>query len=574
MQRKDDDMDYSAIFHRPMSEYAHAVDETHYIFRLRTAKDDLEKCTFYYADRASMEPKLTFASAPMKRVRSDKYYDYFEVLLETDYQRVAYYFEMYDGKETQYYLGDCFSSTPDAERYEYFQLPFNLRVDRVVVPEWVKEAVVYNIFPDSFANGKRKMDSQESVCQYQGEECRSLHSGTIKGIEENLDYIKELGCNCIYINPFFVASSYHKYDLLDYFHVDPTRGTDDDFKSLVKAAHAMDVRVIIDGVFNHVCWRHPFFKDVLEKGKESEYYDYFYQLPDKPVFPAQGEEPDYMCFAYVPQMPKTNTANEKLKDYFCEVGAYWVREFDVDGWRLDVANEVDDQFLRAFRNAVKNEKEDALVIGEVWENANHYINANMMDSAMNYDFRRYCGQFFADANIDAEEFDARVTGLLMRYPKQATCAQLNLLDSHDVSRFLTVCGENKEYMELSVLFQMTFVGMPSIFYGDEKGLSGQSEPEYRRPMEFDKEDSLEDIYKKFICLRKEHGCFTNGEYETVLAQDFAYGYRRYDEKESVCVFMNRGESSLPVPMQGSIILSKNYADGKLQKNGYVVIRTK
>ena len=194
-----------------------------------------------------MEPKLTFASAPMKKVRSDKYYDYFEVLLETDYQRVAYYFEMYDGKETQYYLGDCFSSTPDAERYEYFQLPFNLRVDRVMIPEWVKDAVVYNIFPDSFANGKRKMDSKESVCQYQGEECKSLHGGTIKGIEENLDYIKELGCNCVYINPFFVASSYHKYDLMDYFHVDPTRGTDDDFRSLVKTDHISTSPALADG---------------------------------------------------------------------------------------------------------------------------------------------------------------------------------------------------------------------------------------------------------------------------------------------------------------------------------------
>ena len=574
MLRKDDDMDYSAMFHRPMSEYAHAVDETHYIFRLRAAKDDLKSCVFYYADRASMEPKLTFSSAPMKRVRSDKYYDYYEILLETAYQRVVYYFEMNDGKETRYYLGDCFSDTSDAERYEYFQLPFNLRADRVVIPEWVKDAVVYNIFPDSFANGKREMNSKASTQQYGGEECKSLHGGTIKGIEENLDYIKELGCNCVYINPFFVASSYHKYDLIDYFHVDPTRGTDEDFRSLVKTAHTMGMRVIIDGVFNHVCHRHPFFKDVLEKGKESEYYDYFYQLPEEPKFPTQGDEPDYMCFAYVPQMPKTNTANKQLSDYFCEVGAYWVREFDVDGWRLDVANEVDDQFLRAFRNAVKREKADALVIGEVWENANHYINGNMMDSAMNYDFRRFCGQFFADKSIDAVEFDARVTNLLMRYPKQANYAQLNLLDSHDVSRFLTVCGEDREHMELAVLFQMTFVGMPSIFYGDEKGLSGQSESEYRRPMEFAKEDSLEDIYKKFIALRKEHSCLRNGEYETILAQDFAYGYKRTSEKESICVFMNRGENALSVPVQGSIIISKNYVDEELHKNGYVVLLTK
>ena len=553
-----------------MSEYAHAVDETHYIFRLRSAQNDLSNCTFYYADRAEMAPELTFFKAPMDKVRSDKYYDYYEIRLETGFQRVAYYFELDDGDEKSYYYGDCFSKTPDAERYEYFQLPFNLRSDRVVIPQWAKDAIVYNIFPDSFANGKRRMESSSTCATYHGEECRSLHGGTIKGIEDNLDYIKELGCNCIYLNPFFVASSYHKYDLIDYFHVDPTRGTDDDFKSLVKTAHDMGMRVIVDGVFNHVCWRHLFFKDVLEKGKESEYYDYFYEMPEKPAFPKKGKAPDYICFAYVPEMPKTNTANPGLRNYFCSVGAHWVKEFDVDGWRLDVANEVDDQFLRAFRTAVKKEKADALVIGEVWENANHYINGNMMDSAMNYDFRRFCGQFFAKGNIDAAEFDARVTNLLVRYPRQATYAQLNLLDSHDVSRFLTVCRGDIDKMELAVLFQMTFVGMPSIFYGDEKGLLGQSEPEYRRPMEFDADSPLEDVYRKLIAVRKEHESLRDGEYETLLSTGKAYGYRRYDEKESVSIYLNNGEKSLSVPDEGRIIISKNYADGKLSENGYVV----
>ena len=567
-------MNYSAIFHRPMSEYAHAVDETHYIFRLRTAANDIKECTFYFGDRAAMSPEITFTSVPMKKVRSDKYYDYYEVLLETEYLRVAYYFEMNDGNEKAYYLGDCFSKTDDVERYEYFQLPFNLRSDRVVTPEWVKDAVVYNIFPDSFANGKRTMYPRESCIHYNDEQCRSLLGGTIRGIEENLDYIAELGCNCIYLNPFFVANSYHKYDLVDYFHVDPTRGTDEDFRSLVQKAHSMGMKVIIDGVFNHTSWRHEFFQDVLKNGKKSQYYDYFYDLPDEPAFPGAGELPDYLCFAYVADMPKTNTANQGLKDYFCEVGAYWVREFDIDGWRLDVANELDDQFLRAFRNVAKKEKEDLLVIGEVWENANHYVNGNMMDGAMNYDVRRYCGQFFAYKTIDAEEFDARVSNLLMRYPKQATYAQLNLLDSHDVSRFFTECGEDRDKMELSILFLMTFVGMPCIFYGDEKGLSGKTEPEYRRPMEFDRQDLLEDVYKKLIKLRKDHSCLRNGEYETLLAEDGAYAFRRSNENEAVSIYINNGDKDISVPESANVILSKNVNGSTVGKNGYVVILEK
>ena len=437
-------MNLSAVFHRPLSEYAHAVDENTYVFRLRTARDDLESVRFFFADRADMSPKLTFQSLPMPKVRSDKLYDWYEVELETPFLRIAYYFGLDDGKRVKYYIGDCFEDSDDQERSDYFQLPFNLRADRLEIPDWVHDAVVYNIFSDSFADGKRHMSDQSATADWLGSECHSLHGGTINGIRENLDYIRELGCNCIYLNPIFAASSYHKYDTLDYFHVDPTRGTDEDFRLLVQEAHDMGIRVIIDGVFNHICWRHPFFQDVLEKGKASAYYDWFYELPERPSYPGLGGEADYLCFAYVPEMPKTNTANPAVRDYFCQIGAHWVRDYDVDGWRLDVANEVDDAFLRAFRDAVKREKPDAMVIGEVWENAFHYFNGNMLDSAMNYDFRRFCKQFMAERRIDAGEFDLRVSDLIMRCKKQALPAQLNLLDSHDVSRFLTVCNGDRD----------------------------------------------------------------------------------------------------------------------------------
>lgn len=564
-------MDYSAIFHRSMSEYAHAVDETHYIFRLRTAPGDLKQVMFYYADRAEMSPRLKFSSLPMYKVRQDKYYDYYEVFLETGLQRIAYYFELIGDGETAYYLGDCFSKTPEVERFEYFQLPFNLRADRITVPDWAKDAIVYNIFPDSFANGRRRMIPTPQVAEYHGEQVSSLRGGTLKGIEENLDYIKELGCNCIYLNPFFAASSYHKYDVIDYFHVDPTRGSDEDFKSLVNSAHAMGIRVIIDGVFNHVCYRHPFFVDVLSQGEQSKYYDCFYELPTEPVFPKDGEGPEYTCFAYVPQMPKTNTANPELKEYFCKVGAYWIKEYDIDGWRLDVANELDGSFLRAFKDAVRRQKSDAIVIGEVWENANHYINGSMMDSAMNYDFRRFCAQFFAERTIDAAEFDARITNLLMRYPKQATFVSLNLLDSHDVSRFLTVCKQDRAKMALAILFQMTFVGMPSIFYGDEKGLEGLEESQYRRPMEFDAKDSLEEIYKDLIALRSEYSCLRDGEYETVLASGMCYGFSRTDSEHRVTVYINNATEPLELNIKGNVLRSKNLEENTLKEMGYAII---
>ena len=565
-------MNLSAVFHRPLSEYAHAVDENTYVFRLRTARDDLKSVRFYYADRADMSPKLTFQSLPMPKVRSDKLYDWYEITLHTPYLRIAYYFGLNDGTQVKYFIGDCFADTDDQERSDYFQLPFNLRADRLEIPDWVHDAVVYNIFPDSFADGKRHMADQSGTADWLGNECRSLHGGTINGIRENLDYICELGCNCIYLNPIFVASSYHKYDTLDYFHVDPTRGSDEGFRLLVQEAHAMGIRVIIDGVFNHICWRHPFFQDVLEKGKASPYYDWFYELPEQPSYPGLGGEPDYLCFAYVPEMPKTNTANPAVRDYFCQVGAYWIREYDVDGWRLDVANEVDDAFLHAFRDAVKREKPDALVIGEVWENAFHYFNGNMLDSAMNYDFRRFCKQFMAERCIDAGEFDLRVSDLIMRCKKQGLAAQLNLLDSHDVSRFLTVCNGDRDRMELAIVFQMSFVGMPSIFYGDEKGLMGLSEPEYRQAMDFGREDALEDVYRRLIRLLQEQPALRRGEFRTVEAEGSLYCYERTLDGQIVRITMNAGAGALPVKAAGKLLLQKSYAHGLLGENGYLIER--
>ena len=553
-----------------MSEYAHALDDDTYVFRLRTKREDVQRCVFYYADRAVMEPTLTFSRADMSLVRRDSIYDWFEITISIGYPRVAYFFELCGGGETVYYLGDCFEQDWQQARSDYFQLPFNLRADRLTVPDWVHDAVVYNIFPDSFATSRRYISRKSSHGVYDGQTVKSLLGGTVNGIRENLDYIKELGCNCIYLNPLFAANAYHKYDIIDYMHVDPLRGTDEDFRALVREAHEMGMRVIIDGVFNHISSGHPFFRDVLKKGRTSPYYDWFYQLPEHPRLPLPGKRPEYLCFAYVSHMPKTNTANPDMREYFCRVGAYWVREFDVDGWRLDVANEVDDGFLRAFRDAVKKEKADALIIGEVWENALHYFNGCMLDSAMNYDFRRFCTRFMAERTLDAAQFDTRVSSLLMRCQKQDLPAQLNLLDSHDVSRFLTVCGGDRDRAELAVLFQMTFPGMPGIFYGDEKGLTGQTEPEYRRPMEFDREDGMEAVYRRFIALRREHIALRRGEFRTVFTQKSVYGYRLCHESECVTVYMNAGSEGIKIPVSGTVLAEKNFRDGILVENGYII----
>lgn len=529
-----------------MSEYAFALDDTHYIFRLRTGKGEAESVRFYYADRAVMTPKLQFAPLPMEKFRTDRYFDWYEIRLETRFERIAYYFELQNGVETLFYYGDCYEMAGTPTRADYFQLPFNHRADRFAAPAWTRDAVVYNIFPDSFAAGKRLAPNGAPPCR----------GGTVRGVTENLDYIASLGFNCIYLNPIFAARSYHRYDTLDYYRIDPHMGAEDDLRDLVRRAHALGIRVILDGVFNHVSSDHPFFRDVLEKGRASRYYSCFYALPETPRLPAAGELPGYTCFSYVADMPKTNTADPFLRQYFCDIGAYWVRKFDVDGWRLDVANELDDGFLRAFRASVKAAKSDALIVGEVWENAAHYLGGDMLDSAMNYDFRRYCRRFFAEQTVDAETFDTNVSTLLLRYNENALFAQLNLLDSHDVSRFLSLCGGKTERMELAVLLQMTFPGMPCVFYGDEKGLCGESEPEYRRPMAWDASSPLEEAYRRMIALRKAHPALRYGSFHTELACGGVYRYSRVWNGTKITVAMNLGAEPVKAEKRGTLLLKK------------------
>ena len=562
-------MEKEAILHIPLSQFAFAEKEDRLVIRIRCKKDDLKRCVLYWGDRVAMEEPLPVKQSEMEHVASDMLYDYYEVKITSPYTRVCYYFRLEDDTESLYYYGRGFAEKLSCGRAEYFQFPYIRREDILDIPEWAEDIVMYHIFPDSFANDRRELKEKATRHMLLPDEksdsngkilpdriCKNHLGGTLKGICENLDYIEKLGINCIYLNPIFAAESYHRYDTLDYYQVDPHMGSKEDVRALVEKAHSLGIRVLLDGVFNHISSRHFLFQDVLRNGMASKYYSCFYQLPAKPKLPAPGELPEYTCFSYVASMPKTNTADPYLRQYFCDVGVYWIREFDIDGWRLDVANELDDGFLRAFRTAVKAAKPDAVIVGEVWENAAHYLNGDMMDSAMNYDFRRYCRRFFAEETVDAETFDTNVSTLLLRYRENALFAQLNLLDSHDVSRYLSLCGENVDKMELSVLLQMTFPGMPCVFYGDEKGLCGLSESEYRQAMAWGKSHPLEDIYRRLISLRKAHPALRYGDFVTNFAAGKTYSYSRNWENTRITVTMNLGGAPIPALQTGRLLLKK------------------
>lgn len=544
-------MNRSAILHIPMSEYAYGIDEEHVAFRLRCARGDLKRCVLHFGDRACRQTPVIFTEKEMKVKASDEYFDFYEVVLEHPYKRINYYFELISETERVLYYGDCFEEDCVDDRSEYYQFPYNHRADIVSPPAWAKDAVIYNIFPDSFATGKAYLSEEPVEKEFGGEKVRGKLGGTIRGIAENVGYLEELGFNAIYINPIFAAGEYHKYDLLDYYHIDPCFGTNEEFKEMVEACHQNGIKVIVDGVFNHCGWRFFAFDDVVENGEKSRYKDWFYRLEFPVVRPENGEiYPEYECFGYERMMPKLNTQNPEVTDYFCNVCRYWLEEYGIDGWRLDVASEINDAFWESFYRTAKEVNPDAILIGEVWETARHWLDGKKFDSTMNYDFRKHCRRFFAERSIDAYEFDGRVTHMRMRYREQTVYAQLNLLDSHDVSRFLSLCGNDVGRYKLAVLFQMTFPGIPSVFYGDEKGISGILEEEYRAPMRWDQaEDELFLFYKKAIGLRREYTTLRKGGYRTIQArrESSLYIYARETDSDTIIIAMNVGDESCRLP---------------------------
>lgn len=578
-----DTIERSAVLHIPLSQYAFAETEYSLTIRIRVKRNDLTECDLFYADRVCPKTPVEFTRLKMDVCAVDEYFDYYEAKVESPYNRVCYYFKLIKGEEWVYYYADRFTKQLSDlyigdkivdGRSEYYQYPFILKEEIPDVPNWLKMAVVYNIFPDSFASGKRRLEKNtEEMRLADGRICRSKLGGTIKGITENLDYIQEMGFTCLYLNPVFAAGEYHKYDVLDYYHIDPCMGTEEDFHELVDKLHERGMKIIIDGVFNHCSWEFFAFRDVMEKGKDSRYCKWFYHL-EFPVKRPQSEDeiPNYTCFAYERKMPKLNTSDREVQMYFADVGAYWIREYHVDGWRLDVANEIDRNFWRRFRSAVKKENPEAVLIGEVWENAQTWLRGDAFDSVMNYDFRRICKEYLASDKPDGKMAAYGFEQMRLRYPTNIAYGQLNLLDSHDVPRFLSLCKENAARWRLACILLMLMPGAASLFYGDEQEITGIAEDEYRRGMDWDVQGAQCDFVKKIIKIRKKYIDADSAycpKWQIICGGVFAF--ERKNKSGKLVVAVNAGdEKKLQIPEEKKSLLESGYERQILHKNGYVI----
>lgn len=533
-------MQLQAVLHVPLSNYAFAANEKCLVIRLRTAKDDIETCWLYYGDRVCEKDPIDVTKIKMKKIASDELFDYYEAVIEDNYTRVCYYFGLEDEKTHIFYSGYGFSEEMKCSRTQYFQFPYIRREDIPKIPDWAKEMVMYHIFPDSFATEKNAISGKERCIEKEEKVYKSHQGGTLRGILDSVDYIAELGVNCVYLNPIFAAESYHKYDTIDYFRIDPCFGTLEEFKELVKTFHEKGIRIILDGVFNHCGAGFFAFQDVLENGINSPYKDWFYQME----FPVHFERPlNYEAFAYVKEMPKLNTGNPQVVEYFKKVGTWWIKETGIDGWRLDVANEINHDFWREFRKAVREVKPDAILIGEIWEDSEVWLLGDQFDSTMNYTFSYICREFFAEHSISLREFDEKINRMILRYPMPVSLAQMNFLDTHDVPRFLSYCKNGERDLRQAVFFMMMCVGIPSVFYGDEQLITGVTEPEYRKPMPWENRNlSMEAFLKKWIKIRRKFPALQEGSYETAVVEEKngIYGFYRSTKGQRLLVIINTG----------------------------------
>ena len=513
-------MEYSAILHDMDKRFCYAIDKGVFVIRIQVKKDDIKEIILHYVDKyISIEFKDTRKTVPMKKIASSQFHDYYEAQIRMDMICLRYFFEFTDMQGEKAYYGNYeFSKECITNIDRMFDCPQNLREEEMFeVPEWAANKVVYQIFPSRYA-ASQPVDKElwyKAPITFTD----NLH-GDIRGIIDHLDYIRDMGIDVIYLTPIFKSDSSHKYDTIDYYQIDPSFGTEEDLRELVQKAHQYGIKVVLDAVFNHTGRDFFAFKDILENKEKSKYLDWYF-IDKFPLDNESGQAPNFKCFGYYSGMPKLNLKNPEVEKYVTDVACYWLKECDIDGWRMDVGDEISHYFWKHFRRAVKEVKKDALIIGEIWHYAGDFLEGDEWDTVMNYPFYLNLIDLLADEKIGVSRFIQNLGYMKGRLNKKCYPLMWNLIDSHDTARFLHLCN-NKQKQHLAAAFQLLMPGMPMIYYGDELAMPGANDPDCRRGMYWDEEyrdNEMLEWYKRLIQVRRTHACIVEGELAETITRD-------------------------------------------------------
>lgn len=540
-------MEKSSILHIPKSNYAYASNISELTILLRVKKNDINNVYIKYTDPFSWHEKgFRTSIIKMNKSYTTNLFDYYKITFNSITKRVRYIFVLEKENKLSYYGAKLFEdinslTQNDSDLFNFFNFPYINKEDILVSPKWSKEIIWYQIFIDRFNNvnnpSNLKWNSKENVNN------KDKFGGNILGIIDKLDYLKELGIGGIYFTPLFEATSIHKYDTIDYKKIDNDFGTNDDFKLLVNEAHKRNIKIMLDIVFNHCGREHPFFKNVIENYKKSKYYNYFLYFDEtKELF--IDDVPNYHTFAFTDAMPKWNTANDDVRKYLLEITSFWIKEYDIDGYRLDVSNEVSHLFWKEFCNLSRSLKNDFLIIGENWDNSLPWLDVDQFDSVMNYELYYPITKFFCTNSISTNDFVSMVNDVIISYPINHLTSMFNLLGCHDTIRIKTLCKENEALTKLVYIFLFSFTGCPNIYYGDEIGLSGDRDPDNRRCMDFNLINN--DFYlfiKKLIEIRQKHlNIFTLVDIDWLYTKNNVLIYK----KENIYIILNNNNNKIKI----------------------------
>lgn len=563
-------METAAFYHRPESEYCYIYAPGHVHVRLRTKKGDVAKVGFIKGDPFILHLNKWYEEElQMEKIASTDLHDYWMIDTDEYVKRMAYAFHIYgeDGSDVIYNDRGVYPYLKESLENSglYFRLPYFHESDRFKAPEWVKETVWYQIFPERFSNGDKKNDP-ENVLEWDSRDVLTrtdFYGGDIQGIMDKLDYLQDLGINGLYLTPIFRAPSNHKYDTTDYYEVDPDFGDKALFRSFVEEAHKRGMRVMLDAVFNHIGAESTQWRDVAEYQEESRYKDWFF-IKEHPVPSAEEirnrppetiehvENLPYETYAYVPMMPKINTHNPEVQEYLLNIATYWIKEFDIDGWRLDVANEVDHAFWRKFNEACLAVKPDLYILGEIWTSSRSWLDGEQFHGVMNYSLVGNIIDYFVEKQIPTRKMANVLNEQLMQYRKQTQETMFNMLDSHDVPRILTMANGDIDLVKATLTFMFMMHGTPCIYYGTEVGMMGGADPQNRRCMVWDEEQQdrvMYDFTKELIAFRKEfQPLLSYGflKWDIVLDEEKVVGVKRHIGDEALIAYFNQGEEDFTI----------------------------
>lgn len=514
------------------------VDQGKLVLSLRVRPNDI----------AQVEAVVNGKSYAMPRASQDDLFEIRRVQIPLPKGQIRYGFRLQDGAGSSNWYGPSGLST--GEKGSTYAIQSN-GIPTINIPKWAPGAVLYEIFPDRFANGDKTNDPPGTLPWNAKPDFNRFFGGDAAGVEAHLDYLRQLGIQGVYFTPVFESPANHRYLTQDFLKVDHRFASQAQFQHLTQSLRSKGIRTILDGVFSCTGTDFFAFQDLLKNQERSKFKDW-YVVNRYPV-KTEGT-PTYESWGGYGGLPLANLKNPEMRDYLLGVAPYWNQHATLAGWRLDSAERLSPEFCREFRKREKALDPQGWIVGEIWGDANQWLQGDMFDSVMGYQFRGAAVAFLAKDLIGPSEFLNRLMTTYTSYPPQVSRNLMNLVGSHDTPRFLSLCKGDKRLAALGAVFQLTWPGTPCVYYGDEVGMEGFADPDNRRGMRWDLANSKNELlstYRNLIQARRANPVLQTGEPLPLLADDHAgvVAYARVLGSTAAIIAGNRSSKTATVAIR-------------------------